>query len=120
VSRLRVLLHELADVLAEHLERPVVGPAAPGADDRVGYAEAARLGLGRKAFRRACRTGALQAELAGKAYLVRRGDLEAFCAARRVAPCAASEPPPEQGVRARVREQLQAGRLRVVRPGGVR
>jgi hypothetical protein len=110
-------LRALAAAVDAHLAQPLPS-AVPSDDDRVGAAEAARLGLGAKAFRRACRTGALRAERSGRAFVARRADLVAFVESRRVVPRAApAAETTAPDIRSAVLAEVARGRLRPL-PGG--
>lgn len=113
-ARLRGLLHELADVLADHVEAPRQ-PAQP--EEKL--LPLRQTGLSPRTLRAAIAAGSLPAVRVGRDLLVRRSDVDAWLERRRVAPKERGRSAPEPSTPAtRAIQQARAqGRLRVLGAG---
>ncbi len=110
-----VALDELQRMIADAVRAATPQPAS--ADDWVG---ARTSGLGRRTFLRLVRDGALPASKRGKAYVVRRSDVDAYLERHRIAPpleALQPEPPrpPDGAPFDPIAAALAEGRLRLIK-----
>jgi excisionase family DNA binding protein len=81
---------ELQRLIAEAVRAATSRPAS--ADE---WVDARTSGLGRRTFLRLVREGEFPASKRGKAYVVRRADVDAYLERQRIAPPPTPSPPPE-------------------------